>query len=120
MTSSAYNGPGFIDPGCPWQNGFLESFHCNLRDELLDREVFVSVAEAQSCLETYQHWYSEGRPHSTLHYVSPAAFAKSWRQAQQKQEAIEPPVQPKDLHFNQKTYIARGTYNGGRSLGQEF
>ena len=56
MTSSAYNGPEFIDPGCPWQNGFLESFHCNLRDELLDREVFVSVAEAQSCLETHQHW----------------------------------------------------------------
>jgi len=46
MTSSAYNGPEFIDPGCPWQNGFLESFQYNLRDELLDPEVFVSVAEA--------------------------------------------------------------------------
>jgi len=83
--------PHFIDPGCPWQNGFLESFHGKLRDELLDREVFVSVAEAQACLETHQHWYNKGRPHSSLHYVFPAAFAKSWRQAQQKQEAIEPP-----------------------------
>jgi len=46
MTSSAYNGPEFIDSGCPWQNGFLESFHGNLRDELIDPEVFVSVAEA--------------------------------------------------------------------------
>ena len=46
MTSSAYNGPEFIDPGCPWQNGFLESFQYNLRDEPLDPEVFVSVAEA--------------------------------------------------------------------------
>ena len=110
MTSSAYNGPEFIaaevqewlkqngsaphfiDPGCPWQNGFLESFHGKLRDELLDREVFVSVAEAQTCLETHQHWYNEGRPHSSLHYVSPATFAKSWRQEQQKQGAIESPV----------------------------
>ena len=90
MTSSAYKGPEFIDPGCPWQNGFLESFHGKLPDELLDREVFVSVAEAQACLERHQH--NEGRPHSSLHYVSPAAFAKSWRQKQQKQEVIEPPV----------------------------
>ena len=86
------SAPHFIDPGCPWQNGFLESFHGKLRDELLDREVFVSVAEAQTCLETHQYWYNEGRPHSSLHYVSPAAFARNWRQEQQKQEAIEPPV----------------------------
>ena len=86
------SAPHFIDPGCPWQNGFLESFHGKLRDELLDREVFVSVAEAQTCLETHQHWYNEGRPHSSLHYVSPATFARSWRQEQQRQGAIEPPV----------------------------
>ena len=57
--------------------GFLESFHGKLRDELLDREVFVSVAEAQTRLETHQRWYNEGHPHSSLHYVSPAAFARS-------------------------------------------
>ena len=76
------SAPHFIDPGCPWQNGFLESFHGKLRDELLDREVFVSVTEAQTCLETHQYWYNERRPHSSLHYVFPATFAKSWRQEQ--------------------------------------
>ena len=55
-------------------------------------EAFVSVAEAQTCLETHQHWYNEGRPHSSLHYVSPATFARSWRQEQQRQGAIESPV----------------------------
>jgi putative transposase len=88
-----------IDPGCPWQNGFVESFHGKLRDELLDREIFLSVAEAQVRLETHRHWYNEGRPHSSLKYVSPATFARAWRQKQQKSEqesdheqvAIEPP-----------------------------
>jgi len=40
------SAPHYIDPGCPWQNGFQESFHGKLRDELLDREVFASVEEA--------------------------------------------------------------------------
>ena len=44
--------PHYIDPGCPWQNGFQESFHGKLRDELLDREVFASVTEAQARLES--------------------------------------------------------------------
>ncbi len=97
--------PHFIDPGCPWQNGFVESFHGKLRDELLDREIFVSVAEAQTRLETHRHWYNGGRPHSSLNYLSPMTFARTWREKQQnaeqrpeqnaeqqRQEAIEPPV----------------------------
>ena len=66
MTSLAYNGPEFIaaevrewlkqngssphypnkphlDPGCPWQNGYVESFHGKLRDKQLDREVFALI-----------------------------------------------------------------------------
>ena len=43
--------PQYIDPGCPWQNGFQESFHGKVRDELLNREIFVSVAEARARLE---------------------------------------------------------------------
>jgi len=83
--------PHFIDPGCPWQNGFVESFHGKLRDELLDREVFLSVAEAQTRLETHRRWYNEGRPHSSLKYVPPAAFARAWRQEHQEQEVTKPP-----------------------------
>ena len=111
MTSSAYNGPEFIaadvqawlrengstpyyiNPGCPWQNGFQESFNGKLRDEFLDREVFVSVQDAQVRLEVQRRWYNEERPHSSLGYLSLAQFARVWQQQQQaiKQEAEKPP-----------------------------
>jgi putative transposase len=84
--------PHYIDPGCPWQNGFTESFHGKLRDELLDREAFASVAEAQVRLGTHRQWYNEERPRSSLKYLSPAVFARAWQQAQQqKQTEKEPP-----------------------------
>jgi len=77
---------------CPWQNGFTEIFHGKLRDEFLNREVFASVAEAQVRLEVQRRWYNEERPHSSLKYVSPAAFARAWRQQeQQKQVEDKPP-----------------------------
>ncbi len=76
------SAPHYIDPGCPWQNGFTESFHGKLRDEFLDREVFASVTEAQVRLETQRRWYNEERPHSSLKYRPPAAFARAWRQKQ--------------------------------------
>ena len=82
------SAPHYIDPGCPWQNGFTESFHGKLRDEFLDREAFASVPEAQVRLETQRVWYNEERPHSSLKYVPPAAFARAWRQ---EQAETEPP-----------------------------
>jgi len=83
------SAPHYIDLGCPWQNGFTESFHGKLRDELLDREVFSSVAEAQVCLRVHRHWYNEERPHSSLKYRSPAAFARAWRQDLEQQEQAD-------------------------------
>ncbi len=84
--------PHYIDPGCPWQNGFQESFNGKLRDELLDREAFASVAEAQVRLGTHRQWYNENRPHSSLKYLPPAVFARAWQQAQQqKQTENKPP-----------------------------
>ena len=80
------SAPHYIDPGCPWQNGFQESFHGKLRDELLDREVFASVAEAQVRLEMQRRWYNEERPRSSLKYVPAAAFARAWRQEDQEQQ----------------------------------
>ncbi len=91
------SAPHYIDPGCPWQNGFQESFHESfhgkLRDELLNREIFVSVVEAQARLEAHRRWYNEERPHSSLKYLPPSKFAQSWRQrqSQQNQQASEPP-----------------------------
>ena len=87
------SAPHYIDPGCPWQNGFQESFHGKVRDELLNRELFVSVAEAQAHLEAHRHWYNEERPHSSLKYLPPSKFTQNWKQNQspQNQEAIKPP-----------------------------
>lgn len=75
--------PHYIDPGCPWQNGFAESFHGKLRDELLDREVFVSIKEAQVRIEAHRRWYNEERPHSSLGYLAPVVFDQHWQQEQE-------------------------------------
>ena len=87
------SAPHYIDPGCPWQNGFTESFHGKLRDELLDREVFASVAEARVRLGAHRRWYNEERLHSSLKYRPPAAFARDWQQdlKQQEQARKKPP-----------------------------
>lgn len=68
-------GTLYIQPGSPWQNGFVESFHGRLRDELLDREAFGSLKEAKLVVEDWRRAYNEQRPHSSLGYQSPAAFA---------------------------------------------
>lgn len=65
----------YIAPGSPWQNGFVESFHGRLRDELLDREALGSLAEAKLIVEDWRRSYNEQRPHSSLGYQTPAAFA---------------------------------------------
>ena len=61
-----------IEPGSPWQNGHVESFHGSLRDECLDRERMLSVAEARVIIEDYRRHYNEERPHGGLGYRTPA------------------------------------------------
>ena len=68
-------GPAFIDPGSPWQNGFVESFHGKLRDECLSLEYFNSQKDAEVVIEQWRHAYNTERPHSSLDYKTPAAFA---------------------------------------------
>jgi putative transposase len=65
----------YIEPGSPWENGYAESFHSRLRDELLDREEFGSLLEAQVLGKEWRHGYNHERPHSSLGYRTPAAFA---------------------------------------------
>jgi len=60
------------DPGSPWQNGFVESFHSRLRDECLDREWFHNVTEARVIIEGHRRSYNTDRPHSSLGYRTPA------------------------------------------------
>jgi putative transposase len=68
----------YIDPGCPWQNGFGESFNSSLRDECLNRQAFASVAEARIQIERFRRQYNEERPHSRLGYRTPAEFKADW------------------------------------------
>ena len=65
----------FIERGSPWENGYIESFNGKLRDELLNREVFTTLAEARVLIEQWRREYNEFRPHSALGYRSPAPQA---------------------------------------------
>ena len=68
----------FIEPGSPWENGYCESFNSKLRDELLNGEVFYSVAEAKVIIEAWRRYYNTERPHSSLGYTPPAPEAIIW------------------------------------------
>jgi len=70
-------GTLFIEPGSPWENGYCESFNGKLRDELLDREVFYSLPEAQVLIEAWRQHYNTVRPHSALGYRPPAPRANA-------------------------------------------
>ena len=65
----------YVEPGSPWENGVVESYHARLRDELLAREEFATLAEARGLLEIWRQEYNEVRPHGSLGYKTPAAFA---------------------------------------------
>ncbi len=73
----------YIEPGSPWENGYAESFHGRLRDELLEGELFTCLGEAKLLSTQWRLEYNHRRPHSSLGYVTPAAFAAS---------LAEPPV----------------------------
>jgi transposase InsO family protein len=69
----------FIEPGSPWENGYIESFNGKLRDELLNGEIFYTLLEAQVLVEQWRRHYNTVRPHSSLGYKPPAP------------EAVQPP-----------------------------
>jgi len=62
----------YIEPGSPWENGYVESFNGKLRDELLAREVFNTLLEAKVLIERWRKVYNTVRPHSSLGYRPPA------------------------------------------------
>lgn len=65
----------FIEPGSPWENGYIESFNGKLRDELLNGELFTSLQEARVVIEAWRREYNQVRPHSSLGYRPPAPEA---------------------------------------------
>ncbi len=67
-----------IEPGSPWENGYCESFNSKLRDELLNGEIFYSLAEAKIVIEGWRGHYNTRRPHSALGYRPPAPEVVQW------------------------------------------
>ncbi len=65
----------FIEPGSPWENGYIESFNGKLRDEKLNGEVFYTLKEAQVLIERWRVEYNTLRPHSSLDYRPPSPEA---------------------------------------------
>ena len=65
----------YIEPGSPWENGYIESFNGKLRDELLDREIFTTLQEAGALIEQWRREYNQVRPHSSIGYQPPAPEA---------------------------------------------
>ena len=65
----------FIEPGSPWENGYIESFNGKLRDELLNRETFTTLTEVKILIEQWRKEYNQVRPHSALGYRPPAPEA---------------------------------------------
>ncbi|MDH4291777.1 MAG: IS3 family transposase [Dehalococcoidia bacterium] len=66
----------FIEPGSPWENGYIESFNGKLRDELLNRETFYTLIEAKVLIEQWRKEYNQVRTHSSLNYRPPAPEAR--------------------------------------------
>jgi len=67
--------PLYIEPGSPWENGYIESFNGRMRDELLNREIFYSLKEAKVLIEMWRKHYNTIRPHSALGYRPPVPAA---------------------------------------------
>jgi len=85
----------FIEPGSPWENGYVESFNGKLRDELLNGEIFYTLKEAKVLIEQWRRHYNTVRPHSALGYRPPAPEAIA---------VVDPPsaaLQPGQQHWNE-------------------
>ena len=101
----------FIEPGSPWENGYVESFNGKLRDELLNAEVFNTLLEARVLIEQWRVHYNTVRPHSSLGYRPPHRrwLCQGWpcRPGAQAQPGHSSPLLPCC------TNILRGPLNGG-------
>ena len=80
----------YIAPGSPWENAYSESFNSRFRDEFLNREVFATLKEAQVLIEDHRQEYNDHRPHSSLNYQTPAAFAATCRRPIETEPKSQP------------------------------
>ena len=66
----------YIDPGCPWQNGYVESFNGRFRQECLDRELIYTLSESRIVISDWRDYYNNTRPHRSFGLQTPSEFAK--------------------------------------------
>lgn len=69
----------YIDPGCPWQNGYVESFHDKFRRECLGREELFTLSEARVVIAAWRKKFNQIRPHRSLSMKTPEEFALGWQ-----------------------------------------
>ena len=86
----------FIEPGSPWENGYVESFNGKLRDELLNGEIFYTLKEAQSLVQAWRRKYNQVRPHSSLGYRPPAPKATLLQPATLRSRRLQQPLASTD------------------------
>ena len=79
----------YIDPGSPWQNGYVESFHDKFRRERLNREVFHTLGEARVVIEEWRRKFNAVRPHRSLRTLTPQEYARQGSRG----EAVAPRYQ---------------------------
>ena len=84
----------YIEPGSPWENGYIESFNGKLADELLAREVFDTLHEAKVLVERWRVQHNTVRPHSALGYRPPAPEA--WLVEEPGSATLRQALQPKE------------------------
>jgi putative transposase len=82
--------PLYIEPGSPWENGYVESFHGKFRDELLNAELFDTLWEAKVLIEQWREEYNRFRPHSSLGNRPPAPEAIAWPPDSEPLGALHP------------------------------
>jgi transposase InsO family protein len=102
-------GTLYIEPGAPWENGYAESFHGKLRDELLNAELFADLREAKTLAESWRREYNQRRPHSALGYLTPAAFAAGLGGAAPKPPPGALPLDPGFFPSSERGTPALGT-----------
>ena len=87
----------YIEPGSPWENGYIESFNGKLRDELLNGEIFYTMTEAKVLIERWRREYNTIRPHSSLGYVPPAPEAMTTTPQPAGSATLRPPAELAEL-----------------------
>ncbi len=98
----------YIEKGAPWENGYAESFHGRVRDELLNVELFLDLGDAKGHAGRWKNEYNHRRPHSSLGYVPPAKFAATLV-CPPVGAAPLPPARPTSSCYPVQTLIAAGT-----------